>query len=41
MSLSIKEATEKPKEDFSKYIDSKEEDVTLGDLFGDKLKDLF
>ncbi|KOR25474.1 30S ribosomal protein S1 [Clostridium sp. FAM 1755] len=41
MSLSIKEATEKPKEDFSKYNDSKEDDVTLGDLFGDKLKDLF
>ncbi len=41
MSLSIKEATEKPKEDFSKYDDSKEEDVTLGDLFGDKFKDLF
>ncbi len=41
MSLSIKEATERPKEDFSKYNDSKEVDVTLGDLFGDKLKDLF
>ncbi|ENK1243177.1 30S ribosomal protein S1 [Clostridium sporogenes] len=41
MSLSIKEATEKSKEDFSKYNDSKEDDVTLGDLFGDKLKDLF
>ncbi|MGO5066355.1 30S ribosomal protein S1 [Clostridium sporogenes] len=41
MSLSIKEATEKPKEDFSKYNDSKEDDVTLGDLFGDKLKELF
>ncbi len=41
MSLSIKEATEKPKEDFSKYDDSEEEDVTLGDLFGDKFKDLF
>ncbi|EJP6471538.1 30S ribosomal protein S1 [Clostridium sporogenes] len=41
MSLSIREATEKPKEDFSKYNDSKEDDVTLGDLFGDKLKDLF
>ncbi|MDU1321038.1 MAG: 30S ribosomal protein S1 [Clostridium botulinum] len=41
MSLSIKEATDKPKEDFSKYDDSKEDDVTLGDLFGDKFKDLF
>ncbi|WP_251859911.1 30S ribosomal protein S1 [Clostridium sp. Marseille-Q2269] len=41
MSLSIKDATEKPKEDFSKYDDSKKDDVTLGDLFGDKLKDLF
>lgn len=41
MSLSIKDATEKPREDFSKYDDSKKDDVTLGDLFGDKLKDLF
>ncbi|NFA60418.1 30S ribosomal protein S1 [Clostridium sporogenes] len=41
MSLSIKEATERPKEDFLKYNDSKEVDVTLGDLFGDKLKNLF
>ncbi|EJO5348732.1 30S ribosomal protein S1 [Clostridium botulinum] len=41
MSLSIKEATEKPKQDLSKYDDSKEEGVTLADLFGDKLKDLF
>lgn len=41
MSLSIKEAIDKPKEDFSKYDDSREDDVTLGDLFGDKFKDLF
>ncbi|WP_050607866.1 30S ribosomal protein S1 [Clostridium niameyense] len=41
MSLSIKEAIEKPAQDFSKYDDSKEENTTLGDLFGDKLKDLF
>ncbi|MCR1975848.1 30S ribosomal protein S1 [Clostridium sporogenes] len=41
MSLSIKEATDKLKEDFSNYDDSKEDDVTLGDLLGDKLKDLF
>ncbi|WP_373898182.1 30S ribosomal protein S1 [Haloimpatiens sp. FM7315] len=39
MSLSIKEAIEKPVEDYAKYLD-KEEEVTLGDLFKDKLKDL-
>ncbi|MFD3157761.1 30S ribosomal protein S1 [Haloimpatiens sp. FM7330] len=39
MSLSIKEAIDKPVEDFSKYTDKEDEGVTLGDLFKDKLKD--
>jgi Ribosomal protein S1 len=38
MSLSIKEATEKPKVDIEKYSD-KGAGVTIGDLFKDKLKD--
>lgn len=38
ISLSIKEAVEKPKEDVKKYVDTTS-GVTLGDLFGDKLKD--
>ena len=38
MSLSIKEAVEKPKVDVEKYSD-KSSEVTLGDLFKDKLKD--
>lgn len=41
ISLSIKEAVQKPKVDVSKFDDSKEDDMKLGDLFGDKLKDLF
>ncbi|MBC2581049.1 30S ribosomal protein S1 [Clostridium sp. DJ247] len=38
ISLSIKEAVEKPKEDFKKYVDKNNSGVTLGDLFKDKLK---
>jgi small subunit ribosomal protein S1 len=38
ISLSIKEAVEKPKVDVQKYSD-KEQEVTIGDLFKDKLKD--
>lgn len=38
MSLSIKEAVEKPKVDFNKYSD-KGSEMTIGDLFKDKLKD--
>jgi small subunit ribosomal protein S1 len=38
MSLSIKEAIEKPKVDVEKYSD-KGSEVTIGDLFKDKLKD--
>lgn len=38
MSLSIKEAVEKPKVDVAKYSD-KGGELTLGDLFKDKLKD--
>lgn len=38
ISLSIKEAVEKPKEDFNKYTD-KGSEMTIGDLFKDKLKD--
>ncbi|MDW8800949.1 30S ribosomal protein S1 [Clostridium sp. A1-XYC3] len=38
ISLSIKEAVEKPKEDIKKYVDTAS-GVTLGDLFKDKLKD--
>jgi small subunit ribosomal protein S1 len=38
ISLSIKEAIEKPKIDFEKYGD-KESNMTIGDLFKDKLKD--
>ncbi len=40
MSLSIKEAVEKPKEDIEKYVDTQESGVSLGELFGDKFKDL-
>lgn len=40
ISLSIKEAIEKPSEDFSKYNDEEKGMGTLADLFGDKLKDL-
>ncbi|WP_411681689.1 30S ribosomal protein S1 [Clostridium thailandense] len=40
MSLSIKEALEKPKEDIEKYVDTQESGVSLGELFGDKFKDL-
>ena len=40
MSLSIKEAVEKPKEDIEKYVDAQESGVSLGELFGDKFKDL-
>lgn len=39
MSLSIKEAIEKPKEDYSEFLDSSEATSSLGDLFKDKLKD--
>lgn len=39
ISLSIKDAIERPQEDFSKYMD--DEESTLGDVLGDKLKDLF
>lgn len=39
ISLSIKDAIEKPHEDFSKYMDN--EESTLGDVLGDKLKSLF
>lgn len=39
MSLSIKEAVEKPKEDIEKYVDTQESGVSLGELFGDKFKD--
>lgn len=38
MSLSVKEAVEKPKVDFNKYSD-KGSEMTIGDLFKDKLKD--
>lgn len=40
MSLSIKDAIEKPKEDIEKYVDKEESGVSLGELFGDKFKDL-
>lgn len=40
MSLSIKDSAEKPKEDFEKYVDTQESGVSLGELFGDKFKDL-
>lgn len=40
MSLSIKDSVEKPKEDFEKYVDTQESGVSLGELFGDKFKDL-
>ncbi|SFB05427.1 30S ribosomal protein S1 [Clostridium frigidicarnis] len=39
ISLSIKDAIERPQEDFSKYMD--DEESTLGDVLGDKLKGLF
>ncbi|WP_027631771.1 30S ribosomal protein S1 [Clostridium hydrogeniformans] len=40
VSLSIKDAIERPKEDYSEFLD-KEDGVALGDIFGDKLKNLF
>ncbi len=40
MSLSIKDSAEKSKEDFEKYVDTQESGVSLGELFGDKFKDL-
>lgn len=40
ISLSIKDAIEKPVEDFTPFVDSEEEMATLGDLFKDKLKNL-
>ncbi|WP_138206966.1 30S ribosomal protein S1 [Haloimpatiens lingqiaonensis] len=40
ISLSIKEAIDKPVEDFSAFLDEEESGVSLGELFKDKLKDL-
>lgn len=40
MSLSIKDSIEKPKEEIEKYVDTQESGVSLGELFGDKFKDL-
>ncbi|MEW8955652.1 30S ribosomal protein S1 [Clostridium sp.] len=40
ISLSIKDAVETPKEDYSEFLDE-ENGIALGDIFGDKLKDLF
>lgn len=40
ISLSIKEALEKHKEDFAKYIDEDTSGVKLGDLLGEKLKNI-
>lgn len=40
ISLSIKEAVDKPVEDFLAFLDEKESGVNLGELFKDKLKDL-
>jgi small subunit ribosomal protein S1 len=39
ISLSIKDASEKSKKEFKKYMDTDQSGVTLGDLFRDKLKD--
>lgn len=39
MSLSIKEAVEKPQEDYSQFNDDESSMATLADLFKDKLKD--
>lgn len=39
ISLSIKDGIEKPEEDFSMYMNN--EESTLGDVLGDKLKNLF
>lgn len=39
MSLSIKEAVEKPQEDYSQFNDEESSMATLADLFKDKLKD--
>lgn len=40
ISLSIKEAIDKPVEDFSAFLDEEESGVNLGELFKDKFKDL-
>ena len=40
ISLSIKDAVEKPKEDYSMYNDSSDEGTSLAELLGNKLKDL-
>ena len=38
--LSIKDAVEKPKEDYSMYNESSDEGTSLAELLGSKLKDL-
>ncbi len=40
ISLSIKDAVEKPKEDYSMYNESSDEGTSLAELLGNKLKDL-
>ncbi|RMD00389.1 30S ribosomal protein S1 [Clostridium autoethanogenum] len=40
ISLSIKEAVDKPKDNFKQYLDEDESGVTLGDLLKDKLKNI-
>lgn len=40
ISLSIKDAVDKPKDNFKQYLDEDESGVTLGDLLKDKLKNI-
>jgi len=40
ISLSIKDAVDKPKDDFKQYLDEDKSGVTLGDLLKDKLKNI-
>lgn len=40
ISLSIKEAVEKPKENYDKYLDKDDSGLSLGDLFKDKFKNM-